>query len=62
MPETCCRKYLIKNLDQSKNDCYFSTYWILTEEFGSKNLDDLKQKGAYLYEYLDSLKRFNKEK
>ena len=34
----------------------------LTEEFGSKNLELLKQKGAYPYEYMDSFKRFNEEK
>ena len=31
-------------------------------EFGSKNLDLLKQKDAYSYEYMDSFKRFNAEK
>ena len=30
----------------------------LTEEFGSKNLELLKQKDAYPYEYMDSFKRF----
>ena len=34
----------------------------LTEEFGSKNLELLKQKDAYPYEYMDSVKRFNEEK
>ena len=34
----------------------------LTEEFGSKNLELLKQKSAYLYEYMDSFKRFTEEK
>ena len=34
----------------------------LTEEFGSKNLDLLKQKGAYPYEYMNSFKRFGEEK
>ena len=42
--------------------------WILVrnllaiEEFGSKNLEPLKQKGAYPYEYMDSFKRFHEEK
>ena len=35
-------------------------YW--TEEFGFKNLELLKQKGAYPYEYMDSFKRFSEEK
>ena len=34
----------------------------LTEKFGSKNLELLKQKGTYPYEYMDSFKRFNEEK
>ena len=34
----------------------------LVEEFGFKNLELLKQKGAYSYEYMNSLERFNKEK
>ena len=46
---------LVKNL--SDNDFKY-----LTEEFGSKNLELLKQKGAYPYEYMDSFKRFDEEK
>ena len=34
----------------------------LTEEFGSKNLELLKQKGAYPYEYMDNFKRFSEGK
>ena len=34
----------------------------LIEEFGSKNLQLLKQKGTYRYEYMDSFERFNEEK
>ena len=34
----------------------------LIEEFGSKNLELLKQKGAYPYEYMDSFERSNEEK
>ena len=45
---------LVKNL--SDNDFKY-----LTEEFGSKNLELLKQKGAYPYEYIDSFKRFGEE-
>ena len=40
---------LVKNL--SDNDFKY-----LTEEFGSKNLELLKQKDAYPYEYMDSFK------
>ena len=46
---------LVKNL--SDNDFKY-----LTEEFGTKNLELLKQKDAYPYEYMDSFKRFNEEK
>ena len=34
----------------------------LIEEFGSKNLELLKQKGIYPYEYMDSFERFNEGK
>ena len=46
---------LVKNL--SDDDFKY-----LTKEFGSKNLELLKQKGAYPYEYMDSCKKFNEEK
>ena len=45
---------LVKNL--TDNDFKY-----LTEEFVSKNLELLKQKDAYHYEYIDSHKRFNEE-
>ena len=43
---------------------YFShnDFKYLTEEFGSKNLQLLKQEGAYPYEYINSFKRFNEKK
>ena len=34
----------------------------LVEEFGSGNLEILKQKRAYPYEYINSFKRFDEEK
>ena len=34
----------------------------LVEEFGSKNSELLKQKGAYPYEYMNSFEKFNEEK
>ena len=46
---------LVKNL--SDNDFKY-----LTEEFGSKNLELLKQKGAYPYEYMNSFKRLSEKK
>ena len=46
---------LVKNLsdDDFKN---------LAKEFDSKDLELLKQKDSHPYEYMDSFKRFNKEK
>ena len=46
---------LVKNL--SDNDFKY-----LTKEFGSKNLEHLRQEDAYPYEYMDSFKRFSEEK
>ena len=46
---------LVKNL--TDDDFKF-----LTQEFGSKKLGLLKQKGAYPYEYMDSFKRFSEER
>ena len=46
---------LIKNL--SNEDFKY-----LIEEFGSKNLELLKQNDAYPYEYMNSFERFNGEK
>ena len=34
----------------------------LVEEFVSKNLELLKQKSVYRYEYINSFERFNEEK
>ena len=47
-------KNLVKNLPD--NDCKY-----LTQEFGSKNLGLLKQKGADPCQYMDNFKRFNAE-
>ena len=46
---------LVKNL----SDEHFK---YLGEEFGSENLEILKQKGAYPYEYMNRFERFNEEK
>ena len=34
----------------------------MTDEFGSKDLEFLKQKGVYPYEHMNSSERFNEEK
>ena len=46
---------LVKNLSDKD-------FKYLIEEFGSKNLELLKQKGAYPYEYMNSFERFNEKK
>ena len=43
---------LVKNLSDED-------FKYLVEEFGSENLELLKQKGAYPYEYTNSFERFN---
>ena len=49
----------LENLVKSLTDNNFE---YLTEEFGSKNLELLKQKDAYSYEYMASFKRFSEKK
>ena len=44
-------KKLVKNL--TENDFKY-----LTEQFGLKNLELLKQKDAYPYEYMNSFRKF----
>ena len=46
---------LVKNLSDEN-------FKYLVKEFGSENLEILKQKGAYLHEYMNSFKRFDEEK
>ena len=46
---------LVKNLSD-EDFKYF------VEEFGTKNLEILKQKGAYPYEYMNSFKKFDEDK
>ena len=46
---------LVKNLSDED-------FEYLVGELGSENLELLKQKGAYTYEYINSFERFNEEK
>ena len=46
---------LVKNLSDED-------FKYLIEEFGCENLELLKQKGDYPYEYINSFERFNEEK
>ena len=49
-------------LDKLTKNLSDKDFKYLVEEFGSKNLELLKQKGAYPYEYMDSFERFNEKK
>ena len=46
---------LVKNLSDEG-------FKYLVKEFGFENLEIIKQKGAYPYEYMYSFERFNEEK
>ena len=46
---------LVKNLSDQD-------FKYLVENFGSKNLELLKQEGAYRHEYMNSFERFNEKK
>ena len=50
-----CFNKLVKNLSDQD-------FKYLVEEFGSKTLELLKQKGAYLYEYMNNFERLHEEK
>ena len=55
-------QFMNSSLDKLVKHLSDNGFTYLTEEFGSKNLEHLKQKGTYPYEYMDSFKRFNEEK
>ena len=46
---------LVKNLSDED-------FKYLAEEFGSENLELLKQKSTYPYKYMNNFERFNEEK
>ena len=47
------------SLDKLVNNLSNKDFKYLIEEFGSENLELLKQKNAYPYEYMNSFERFN---
>ena len=55
-------QFMNSSLDKLAKNLSDKDFQYLKEEFGSKNLELLKQKGAYPYEYADSFERFNEEK
>ena len=55
-------QFMNSSLDKLVKNLADEDFKYLVEEFGSKNLELLKQKGNYPQEYMNSFKRFNEEK
>ena len=55
-------QFINSNLDKLVKGLSDEDFKYLVEEFGSKILELLKQKDAYLYEYMNSFEKFNEEK
>ena len=55
-------KFMNSSLEKLIRNWADDDFKYLPEEFDSKNLELLKQKGAYPYEYMNSFKRFDEEK
>ena len=55
-------QFMNSSLDKVVKNLSDEDFKYLVKEFGSENSEIFKQKGAYLYEYMNSFKRFNKEK
>ena len=52
-------QFMNSSLDKLVKNFSDEDFKYLVEQFGSKNLEILKQKGAYPYEYMNSFERFN---
>ena len=55
-------QFMNSGLDKLVKNLSDEDFKYLLEEFRSKNLELLKQKGDCAYEYLNSFERFNEEK
>ena len=55
-------QFMDSSLDKLVKNLVDKDFKYLIEEFGTENLQLLKQKGAYHYEYMNSFKRFNEDK
>ena len=55
-------QFMNSSLDKLVKNMSDKDFKYLVREFGSKNLEILKQKGAYPYEHMNSFKRFNEDK
>ena len=51
-------QFMSLSLDKFVKNLLDEDFKYFVEEFGSEKLEILKQKGAYLYEYMNSLERF----
>ena len=55
-------QFMNSNLDKLVKNLLNEDFKYLVEEFGSENLEILKQKGAYAYDCMNSFERFNEKK
>ena len=55
-------QFINSSLDKLVKNLSNEDFKYLVEEFGSGNLELLKQKGDYHYQYMNSFERFNQEK
>ena len=55
-------QFMNSSLDKRAKNLSDNDFKYLWEEFGSKNLEILKQKGTYPYEYMNNFERFNEKK
>ena len=55
-------QFMNSSIDKLVKNLWDEDFKCLVEEFGSENLELLKQKGDYPYEYMNSFERFNEEK
>ena len=55
-------QFMNSSLDKLVKNLSDEDFKYLVEEFGSENLELLKQKGAYPYEYMNSFEKFNEKK
>ena len=55
-------QFMNSSLDKLVKNLSDKDFKYLIKEFASENLELLKQKGAYPYEYMNSFEKFNEEK
>ena len=55
-------EFLNSSLDKLVKNLSDEDFKYLIEKFGPKNLELLKQKGAYSYEYMNNFEKFKEEK